>query len=107
MKATKEQKEHMIADVMDNFDFDKVHDVMKALGWEWVARLGDSEVPGVWRIAKRAKSLLDEVMEYYGDGEHHSISTGGFTADLDEDGTLSLLFVIEQISADPDDYKEE
>jgi hypothetical protein len=102
---TKEQKEQMIADVMDDFDFDKVHDVMKALGWEWIARTGDGEVPGVWSIAKRAKKLLDEVMVYYGDKEHHAISTGGFTAMLEEDGTLSLLFVLEQKSAYPDDYQ--
>lgn len=103
---TKEQKEQMIADVMDDFDFDKVHDVMKALGWEWIARTGNGEVPGVWRIAKHAKKLLDEVMEYYGDGEHHAISCGGFTAMLEEDGELSLLFVIEQTSANPVDYAE-
>jgi hypothetical protein len=102
---TKEQKEQMIADVMDDFDFDKVHDVMKALGWEWIARTGDGEVPGVWSIAKRAKKLLDEVMEYYGDEEHHAISTGGFTAMLEEDGTLSLLFVIEQTLACPYYYQ--
>lgn len=102
---TKEQKEQMIADVMDDFDFDKVHDVMKALGWEWIALTGNGEVPSVWQIAKRAKKLLDEVMDFYGDGEHHAISTGGFTAMLEEDGTLSLLFVAEHTSAFPDDYQ--
>lgn len=102
---TKEQKEQMIADVMDDFDFDKVHDVMKALGWEWATRKGDCAVPGVWQIAKQAKSILDDVMEYYGDGEFHLISTGGFMAVLEEDGKLSLLFVIDQTSAYPEDYQ--
>lgn len=103
---TKEQKEQMIADVMDDFDFDEVHDVMKALDWRWITGTGESEVPSVWKIAKRAKKLLDDVMEYYGDGEMHLISTGGFTAMLEEDGNLSLLFVIEQTSANPEDYDE-
>lgn len=104
---TKEQKEQMIADVMDDFDFNKVHDVMKALFWTWATDTGNSEVHGVWRIVKCAKKLLDDVMEYYGDGEHHAISTGGFKAELEEDGTLSLLFVLEQTSSYTDDYEEE
>lgn len=100
------QKEKMIADIMDDFDFEKVRDVMLQLNWTWATSTGDECVPAVWRIMELAKKLLEQVMEYYGDYEAHTISSGGLSAELTQDGILSLSFVCCETVTYPDDYSD-
>lgn len=100
----KQLKEKMIADVMDGFDFGKVHSVMQSIDWEWLIGEDEMAVPGMWRIMGRAKGLLEDVMKNYGDEKYHSVSCGGFAASLDEDGNLSLEFILEEMYVQSDNY---
>ena len=85
-----------IDDIMDNFDFDKVHEAMTLLGWRWVSRSTQAfEIPHVSELRKRARGLMQDAM-----GSHmpsYSTGTGGFEVDkTTEDGKvyLSLSFVL-------------
>ena len=102
----KQLKETTIADVMDGFDFAKVRTVMSAIDWKWAIGEDEMCVPGMWRIMDRAKKLLEDVMKYYGDGQFHAMGSGGFMASLDEDGNLSLQFILAEMTVQPDDYDE-
>ena len=52
------QVQEMIDDIMDNFDFEKVHDVMEHLGWSWVVSGSNLEVPDIGTIRRVARKCL-------------------------------------------------
>lgn len=96
VKNMKTKQEH-IDDVMDQFNFGKVVEVMLALDWRWVdANFG---VPEEGELRKTARYLLSQVYDYTlneGDGDDYfTIATGGFEASyypkLDK---LELKFVV-------------
>ena len=91
--------ETMITQVMESFDFEKVHDVMNLLDWRWSNGDGGLAVPSLYKIIKTADNLLRNVAKYYGDKEFHCFSTGGFTASLDN-GILSLQFILTETTSD-------
>jgi len=85
-----------IDDIMDNFDFEKVHEAMNLLGWRWWTQETDSlEIPDIPRLRKVARRLMQDAM-----GSHmpsYSTGTGGFQVDkTTEEGKvyLSLSFVL-------------
>ena len=88
--------------VLQHFDFDKVHHVMKALDWKWVgydSYDSEAKVPNIQRLMLRASSLLQDA--YHGVQETSKrcvVSCGGFTAEAEryEDGEvlLTLSFVV-------------
>lgn len=85
-----------IDDIMDNFDFDKVHEAMTLLGWCWWNQETDSlDIPDIPRLRKGARRLMQDAM-----GSHmpsYWISSGGFHVDkTTEEGKvfLSLSFVL-------------
>lgn len=94
-----EEKERIIAEVMDNFDFDRVEKVMQFLGWSWFDDGGRFEVPSISVLKWRAEGMLDDVMEHYGTGEYCSVKCGGFVATLTVKGELSLEFVLNESEA--------
>jgi len=55
------QVQEMIDDIMDNFDFEKVHDVMEHLGWSWVVPGSNPEVPDIGTIRRVARKCLRDV----------------------------------------------
>jgi len=75
-----------IDEILDEFDFEKVHKVMVALGWEWYDTDG---VPSIAELRKKARHLLKELVN----SKHQSIGTGGFTAYM-HDGLLGLRFEV-------------
>lgn len=85
-----------IDDIMDNFDFDRVHDTMEMLGWGWVDRdTGDYAIPEISELRKRARGLMKEAM--VSRQPSYRIATGGFQVDkTTEKGEvfLSLSFVL-------------
>ena len=97
--------DHMITDIMEDFDFEKVRNVMMYLDWKWDIGNGEMTVPSIYRLTKQAERLLRDTAKYYGEKDHYTISTGGFTATLDED-TLWLSFGLEEVSAFAEDYNE-
>lgn len=95
----------MIADIMEDFDFEKVRKVMLLLDWKWDIGNGEMTVPSIYRLTKQAERLLRDTAKYFGEKDHHTISTGGFTAMLYDD-TLTLSFELEEGTAFPEDYKD-
>ena len=81
----------MIAQVMENFDFDYVHNVMVSLDWKWY--INEEVVPSTYQIIKRAEELLIDTASHYGEGGFYSRGSGGLVASLNEE-TLSLQFVL-------------
>lgn len=86
--------------VLQHFDFDKVHTVMKALDWKWCSSChGAPAVPSIQQLVLRASGLLQDA--YHGVQEtstRYVISCGGFVAEAEryEDGEvlLTLSFVV-------------
>lgn len=78
----------MINDIMDTFQFEKVHRAMVALDWSWASVDG---VPELHEVKKCARVLLTECA--FSDTGY--LATGGFRAERDEQGNLSLLFYID------------
>ena len=95
--------EQMVTEVMENFDFVKVHKVMTHLDWQWVTTYGETTVPSLFRLMNVAENLLRETAEHYGDKEFHANSTGGLMASLDN-GVLTLQFILTETSVDHHDY---
>ena len=75
-----------IRDIMEDFNFQKVHNVMKTLDWKWA--MSKYGVPTIDELKHEAKRLLIEAC-----GEKTCVATGGFRA-VYEEGT----------SEDPDPY---
>lgn len=103
----------MIDDIMTEFDFDKVHQVMNCLDWKWAS--SGHTAPPISELKKVARTLLlsaaklrlDEYKDEY--WEQGIISgTGGFTATAfcDETKTeitiLKLEFVVEEWHSNKD-----
>jgi len=90
-----------IDDIMDCFDFEKVHKAMNALKWWWASTNG---VPEMWEIKQSARERIKSAMlglssQQFNNGMRtYGSSTGGFTAMATEwdDGckTVELSFVV-------------
>ena len=79
---------YVIDEILDEFDFEKVHKVMEFLDWKW-----GGGVPTIGGMRKVARNLLKEAAE----GEVVAIGTGGFQVRKHVgDGTiyLTLEFVV-------------
>lgn len=68
--------QQQIDEIMDTFDFGKVHKMMKAINWRWSSC---EAVPEEYEIRKRARELLREA------AKSGFVSTGGLTATKTED----------------------
>jgi hypothetical protein len=67
-----------VTEVVDNFNFERVHAVMKFLDWRW-----DGEtptVPSVEQLRSTAISLLKDISSGRPKNKQTSISTGGLSA---------------------------
>lgn len=87
-----------INDVLENFDFKKVHEYMTETNWTWATSKTSSKIPSRIEIQKTAKFAL---VDAYNEMKHHGklgyCSTGGFHAYcFNEHGktTFHLLFAI-------------
>ena len=100
-----EKQQILIDEVMDNFDFEKVHLAMVALDWKWATVEG--RVPEIPELKKNARSILKDaikssVEKYNGDGV--TCATGGFYGYYnDKTQTLRLYFAVDQWGAYVDD----
>ena len=105
-----EKFQSLIDEVMDNFDFNKVHKVMKFLNWTWA--FAAEGVPEVYELKEQARRLLNECLyDMIKHGEDNwNIGTGGFyaratnykEAEVEEDDfhlSLKLSFELEDWDA--------
>ncbi len=78
--------EEQIDNIMDWFDFDKVHKAMVALNWTWY----NVGIPEKAELRQTARRLLRDVVEK----DARMTGTGGFYATKNEYGELSLYFAV-------------
>lgn len=83
----------IVADLVEGFDFEKVHAVMVALRWRWGgAERASLSVPTVKELQETARELCLSVL---GDPETLRLATGGFVVERDSCGPhLTLSFVV-------------
>jgi hypothetical protein len=77
----------MIDEILDEFNFEKVHKVMVALDWQYHNTDG---VPTIGDLRRMARSLLKQVVE---SKNLRYTASGGFVAYM-EDGILGLRFEV-------------
>jgi hypothetical protein len=88
-----ERHQKMMFDIMNNFDYDKVHSAMKHLEWEWFGK----GVPSIDDIRFAARQRLESVIKNcLLDGtvnEGYFVSSGGLkaTAIKDDYGQITFL----------------
>lgn len=80
-----------IKEIMTEFDFEKVHKVMKFLNWKW----SEVGVPSINMLKMTAKQLLSEVALSHNDDTW--TETGGFRVEK-RFNKLTLSFVLESWS---------
>ena len=67
--------QEQIDEIMDSFDFQKVHKIMEAINWRW----HEEGVPDVYSLRTLARKHLKEAGEIKG-----TSGSGGFTANYTE-----------------------
>lgn len=77
-------------EVLDSFDFDKVHKVMKFLNWKWFNAESSDMVPSISELRDQASDLLDFS---YAHNCHYG--SGGFMANVTKEGFVGLIFKLE------------
>ena len=94
--------EELIMEVIEAFDFIKVHAAMTALDWRWQTTKGNGlEIPSIPRLKAAVSHLLREAIKL------ESIGSGGFQAryypatDKDQE-YFHLKFVLEEAYNDYD-----
>ena len=87
-----------IKDILDEFDFEHVHDVMVALDWKYSTSDFKEYIPDIQELKKTAKECLEHAIKC------NFSETGGFLA-THEFGVLNLYFVLEETIFDTSDLK--
>ena len=70
----------LIMDCLDDFDFERVSDVMTFLNWEWYMDEDDIRIPTVQELRSNARKYLKEVIQgaLESEGKEYITGTGGF-----------------------------
>jgi anion-transporting ArsA/GET3 family ATPase len=84
---TRDELLEQLNNIMERFDFEKVHAYMKLTNWKWI-----DEVPSVNKLRTTAEKLLYDVI--VSDSPTTTSGTGGFTASKFTWG-IQLAFSIE------------
>lgn len=88
-----------INECVDELDFEKIHDVMKMLDWQWIIHLEHTDdekrydVPTIPYMKMHVKSMLHECYgEMDKNDEDWKVSTGGFTVRTFKDNNCEVIF---------------
>jgi len=72
-------KTKAINSILENFDFNKVHDVMTHLEWKWAFARTESGIPSIGELVLKVQGYLNEA---YDKAEakkgNYNTATGGF-----------------------------
>ena len=82
-------QQELIDEILDQFDLQKVKEVMDALNWTWAIGT-ESHVPDIPELRKQAREMLWDAIR----SKHRMIKTGGFVAEKEDDDTLELRFEV-------------
>ena len=97
-----------IKDILKNFDFERVHSIMKILDWKWAMVKHDNGIPNVDDLKAEAKRLLITAAT-----EKTQIATGGFRAVYEADGAcdddpyIGLEFIAVECEGFVDDDEDD
>ena len=95
-------KEKQINQLLSGFDFDKVHKVMKNLGWTWHDSVEEDAVPNHAELVIAAQRYLSEGYDSMVYCSESLLGSGGFcvhTKKLDDgEISLELKFVVESMN---------
>jgi len=94
--------EEKINEVLEEFDFDKVHEVMSFLNWKWANNDGTFKIPNHYRLIEGAKGLL-----YACKNDKNDIMTssgGGFIAHKDKDENGESYYTLSFIVCESSNY---
>ena len=83
----------MMFDIINNFDFQKVHDVMKYLDWTWYSK-GIPTVDDIrFSARERIESVIKNCLLDANPNEEYFVSSGGLkaTAIKDDYGQITFL----------------
>lgn len=78
--------QELIDNILDEFDFERVHKAMVALNWQWHNTDG---VPTIGDLRRTARDLLRTVVQ----DNHVMVGSGGFYAHKEND-VLGLRFEV-------------
>ena len=86
-----------LEELLDEFDFARVHDTMDVLGWHWANVDG---IPEKDDMIPLVRSLYDAIEDRVLNEEYAFCATGGFklTFNPEEDNELNLVFEAEACS---------
>ena len=85
----------IIEDILDEFDFGKVRQVMEHLNWIWYESDG---IPTLGHLRKKARSLMKECIGH----EEYTVATGGLWVQkktFDDLPFYRLMFVVSEWSS--------
>lgn len=88
-----ERHQKMMFDIINNFDFQKVHDVMKYLDWTWYSK-GIPTVDDIrFSARERIESVIKNCLLDANPNEEYFVSSGGLkaTAIKDDYGQITFL----------------
>ncbi len=90
-------------DILENFDWVKVHKTMEALGWKYWGTDDDLPCPSIGTLVKTARSVCEGVWnehEKWGEyGFGSSYACGGFEAELKEDDVCGPYIILQFVVA--------
>ena len=75
-------------EIIERFDFEKVHAYMQLTDWKWCTSNGDMEVPSIEELKSTAEGLLNKLVW---EDKNKFVATGGFHA-YKFDWGLQLVF---------------
>jgi hypothetical protein len=101
-------EQQLVANIMSNFNFNKVHQVMGSLKWKWATSEG-YKVPTVVELRRKAKKELTTAISYAKSKNHNNtenipliLESGGFkviafvSKDYTKIEVLELQFIVEK-----------
>lgn len=90
----KQDIDSQIKEIINNFDFERVHKVMQLLEWKWFSSNTEDKVPSYGELVQQAQYLMKQAVKGLNDnkGNYYSTGTGGFntTAIRCEDGYVVI-----------------
>jgi hypothetical protein len=91
--TNRDRHQKMMFDIMNNFDFEKVHNAMNHLGWTWYP-IGIPTVDNLRFAAReRIESVIKSCLLDANPNEEYYVSSGGLkaTAIKDDYGQITFL----------------
>jgi hypothetical protein len=100
----KESELYRINYIIENFDFETVHDCMKKLEWKWIFSKSIYSVPSIQELKETATRLLSDVLicSKKEKSKYATLLTGGLHATYDND----LLFLKFEVNVSVRDDSE-